>query len=291
VETRILYSPGDLDSEIASLNAMQGRSFEEWAAACHRIRFHEDVSLLPADPFSPAYRATQIALYHHVSGRPTYDPWTSEDVGIPFEQAIDPYPYPFLTKHPAHIGNHFIQLGHILLELAAAHPRGRKLVEYGCGTGFFTLMIAASGYDVTAIDINADALRVLDQLAATRKLKIRTFRGTFGQAPDETERFDLVLFYEAFHHCLDFEALLDTLHRRLTDEGAIVFANEAVYADFEKPWGLRLDGPSLFEIRGKGWFELGFREDFFFELLRRHGWSVTKQPRPPHIDLYVARPT
>jgi SAM-dependent methyltransferase len=208
---------------------------------------------------------------------------------IAFDQAIDPYPYPFITRHPEHIGNHFLQLGHILREMQFAHPSGRRLLEYGCGSGFFTVMIAASGYDVTAVDINADALKVLDALAATRKLTVKTFNGVFGQVPDEDDQFDLVLFYESFHHCLEFHTLLDTLHGRLRDGGVLIFANEAVYPDFDKPWGLRLDGPSLFEIRSKGWLELGFREDFFLELLTRHGWSVTKRSFAPVIDIYVAR--
>ena len=287
-QTTLLHSAAELDAEIVRLEALQQRSFAEWAAARHAIRFHEDVTSLPADPFSPEYRQSQIDLYSRITGRDGYNPWTSEPVEIAFEQAIDPYPYPFNTKHPEHIGNHFLQLGHILRELQAAHPTGRRLIEYGCGSGFFTVMIAASGYDVTAVDINADALKALDALAAARKLPVKTFNGEFGQVPDEAARFDVILFYESFHHCLDFEAALRTLHRRIAPGGVIVFANEPVHADFPKPWGLRLDGPSVFEIRSKGWLELGFREDFFQTLLERTGWKAAKKSFAPVIDIFVA---
>lgn len=285
----LLHSTAELDAEIARLKIVWLRSFEEWAVARHAIRFHEDVSALPTDPFSPEYKAAQLDLYKTITGKSDYDPWTSEPVEIGLEHLTDPYPYPFFTKHPAHIGNHFLQLGHILRELHAAHPTGRRLIEYGCGSGFFTVMIAASGYDVTAVDINSEALGGLNILAATRKLTVKTFNGEFGQVPDETVRFDVILFYESFHHCLNFEPMLRSLHRMLAPGGVIMFANEAVAADFPKPWGLRLDGPSIFEIRSKGWLELGFREDFFFELLGRTGWQVTKHSFPPIIDIFVAR--
>src|SRR5262249_48658565 len=156
-------------------------------------------------------------------------------------------------------------------------------------SGFFTVKFAQCGLDVTAVDINRDNLAVLEALAAARKLKVRTFNGTFLQAPDE-KRYDIVLFYESFHHCLDFEAALIRLRERLAPGGIIIFANEAIYLDFPKPWGLRLDGPSLFEIRTHGWLELGFSEGFFFEMLERHGYTAEKRSHADVIDIFTARP-
>ena len=40
------------------------------------------------------------------------------------------------------------------------------------------------------------------------------------------------------------------------------------------PWGLRLDGESIRSISEFGWMELGFSEDYFGELLMRHGFSL-----------------
>jgi SAM-dependent methyltransferase len=72
-------------------------------------------------------------------------------------------------------------------------------------------------------------------------------------------------FYNSFHHCLDFDVALALLKQRLNPVAIVIFGN--VSRDFPEPWGLRLDGPSLFDIRTKGWLELGFREDFFLDLL------------------------
>jgi hypothetical protein len=42
------------------------------------------------------------------------------------------------------------------------------------------------------------------------------------------------------------------------------------------PWGLRLDGCSLWAIRKNGWMELGFRDDYFRDALARTGWLGRK---------------
>lgn len=286
---RVLTNVSELDVAIEQLEEAGRRSPQERTALCNALTFREDTARLPNDPFSPAYRQAQLDLYGTISGVGDYDPWKAEPTPIIFEQALDPYPYPFITKDPEHIGNQLLQLGHILRAMKAANAAGRSVIEYGCGTGFITTIIAASGFDVTAVDINADALKVLEALAATRKLSVRTFNGMFGEAPDD-RRYDLILFYESFHHCLDFELVLHGLHERLAEGGAVIFANEPIHTNFPKPWGLRLDMASLCEIRRRGWLELGFREDFFRDVMRRCGWAVTKQNLQPVTDIFTARP-
>ena len=51
----------------------------------------------------------------------------------------------------------------------------------------------------------------------------------------------------------------------------LILAGEPVFMDFPKPWGLRLDGPALYDIRRSGWLELGFQEEFFQTLMARTG--------------------
>jgi hypothetical protein len=40
---------------------------------------------------------------------------------------------------------------------------------------------------------------------------------------------------------------------------------------------LRLDGESLYQIRNNGWLELGFKEDYFVQLLESNGLKVDVQ--------------
>jgi len=89
-------------------------------------------------------------------------------------------------------------------------------------------------------------------------------------------QFDAVLFFECFHHCANHQTLIAEFDRVVAPGGKILFAAEPITADFPIPWGLRLDGESLWAIRKHGWMELGFNERYFDSLLARHGWKLTK---------------
>ena len=287
---RVARNAAELDVEIERLRALERQSFSAWLRARARFTFYEDCAALPRDPLSVAYRDAQLALYCAVSGRSAYDPWSAEPDKLPVAELVDPSPYPFNTRDGELIGGHLLAIGHIMQALWRSKPGGgHAVLEYGAGAGFTTVLLAAAGYRMTAVDINADGLAIIDALAAGRKLAIRTHCGEFGDVPVEGERFDIILFYEAFHHCLDFATLLRKLHERLAEGGIVMFAGEPVFRDFPKPWGLRLDGASLWEIRTKGWLELGFREDFFREALARTGWGCEKLSFAGTPDIFVAR--
>ncbi len=288
---RVARTVAELDREVERLHVIGQRSMSEWLRARAGLTFQEDVAALPGDPFSAEYRAAQMALYCLLSGRERYDAPTAEAYSMPIEDFVDPTPYPFSSRDGGLIGSHLVAVGHIMQTVWQRRPEaGLSVLEYGCGTGLTTVMLAASGYRMTAVDINPDMLEVVGRVARDRRLVVRTHRGEFGEVPDESERFDIILFYEAFHHCLDFEGLLTRLHDRLAPGGLLILAGEPVFADFPKPWGLRLDGAALYDIRRSGWLELGFREDFFQELMARTGWRCEKLARPPAPDLFVATP-
>ncbi|HUO22789.1 MAG TPA: class I SAM-dependent methyltransferase [Caulobacteraceae bacterium] len=291
LKLRVVQTPQALDAEIDRLKALLSHSMADWMRARATFTYHEDISRLPTDPLSRAYRDAQVALYCEISGASDYDPWVAEPTTLSMEGALDPAPYPFNTGHGDLIAGHLLGISRIMQVLWGAKPStAHTILEYGCGVGFTTALLAASGYRMTAVDINAEAIGVLNALAAGRRLQVRTHVGAFGEVPDEGERFDIILFYEAFHHCLDFVALLRKLHDRLAVGGILVFAGEPIYADFQKPWGLRLDGASLWEIRTRGWLELGFREDFFRHVLDQTGWQCEKFKSPGTPDIFVARP-
>ena len=286
---RVVRNVPELDAEIEHLRELERRSFSEWLRARASFRFQEDIKALPSDPFSSAYRLAQMELYEQIAGVTGYNPWKAEPVPISVKDAVDPHPFPFSTQDGELIGGHMVAIGNILRTMWGIKPGGgHRILEYGCGTGFSTITLAASRYQVTAVDINADALKVIDTLAAARGLKVTTFNGEFGSIPDESQKFDIILFYESFHHCLDFIPLLGKLHDQLAPDGTILFAGEPIFNDFPKPWGLRLDGASLWEIRTKGWLELGFREDFFLRVLAETGWEGKKLMFPGSPDMFVA---
>src|SRR5262249_50719244 len=134
-----------------------------------------------------------------------------------------------------------------------------------------------TGYRVHAIDIDPNFVEIIGERAARLGLDgVRAEVGEFLGVSALDDRYDAVVFYECFHHCSDHVRLLRDLHDILLLDGQVVLAAEPVTETFYAPWGLRLDGESLWAIRANGWLELGFTETYFLETCLRTGWSVRK---------------
>ncbi len=103
------------------------------------------------------------------------------------------------------------------------------------------------------------------------------------------ERFDRIVFYEAFHHAIDCPSLLRGLHDRLNPGGRVLLCGEPVMPDvFEGvtyPWGPRLDARSVFCMRRSGWMELGFTHRFFLE-----PGSAAGEPEPEPLPSVPTKP-
>jgi SAM-dependent methyltransferase len=132
------------------------------------------------------------------------------------------------------------------------------------------------GHRVTVLDIEQKFLDLVKERARRGNLDVETVHGDFSAIAGLDRQFDAVLFFESFHHCSNHQALIAALDRVIAPEGRVIFAGEPITDGFPIPWGLRLDGEALWVLRRRGWLELGFREDYFVNLLAGHGWHVTK---------------
>lgn len=224
---------------------------------------------LPADPRSAEYREREMGFYRRISGRAAYRADECEQLDLPDSHQRRPFPY--YTRSTAVIGEQLMAIGQIVRTLDL--PPGGTVLEFGPGYGRLTLELARSGLDVTAVDINPQYLDLIGRHAAREDLSVRLVRaGMLDYRPGR--RFDRVVFFECFHHCDDHAALVGRLDELVAPGGAVVFAGEPIDDHLPIPWGVRRDGRSLWAIRGFGWLELGFRTDYFTDLLRRHGWGV-----------------
>lgn len=67
-----------------------------------------------------------------------------------------------------------------------------RVLDAGAGTGFLSLLLAASGYQVTALDVSARMLDVLKSKAGQRGLDVRTVQAD-AASPPHGEEFDAVV--------------------------------------------------------------------------------------------------
>ena len=220
----------------------------------------------PRDPASDAYRVHELALYERLTGKP-YTPANERSVFDLAEGVRSPFPY--RTRTPELVGDQLILLGFLMKAIPMPPPA--RILEFGPGWGNTTEALVKTGYDVTAVEIDPAFVDLIAQRCALNadQLTLHTadmldFRST--------HRFDVILFFESFHHCQDHRRLLRQLHDLLADGGAILFVAEPIM-DLPYPWGLRLDGQSLWAMRQLGWLELGFDRAYFMQALRDTGWT------------------
>ncbi len=232
---------------------------------------------LPNDPYSQEYMQVQLDLYKRVSNRKEYKP-TNEKAYFDVDQCLL-RPFPYFTQSTRLAALHYELISKLLYNLDL--PAGASICEFGFGWGNTTLALAKLGFKVTAVDIEENYCNLVKRRAEQDQVDINIICDDFLWVKETDEKFDAIVFFECFHHCNRFEQLLEAMHHVLNPGGRIYFAAEPIIPDFPMPWGIRLDGESLFVARRNGWMELGFHSDFFLELLSRTGWSGYEQD--PHF--------
>jgi len=236
-------------------------------------QFHMEFPVdLPSDTESEEYRLAQLNLYEFLHGKPYSISNEIDDFDIN-TMALRPFPY--CTESPTTVGNQLIAIGHLIKTMNL--DAGSKILEFGPGWGNTTISLARMGYEVTAIDINDSFLALINERAERKNLKVETIQGDFSLITELDKKFDAVIFFECFHHCFNHQKLIADLNSVVAPGGKVIFAAEPITDNFPIPWGLRLDGESLWAIRRHGWLELGFQETYFRQLLSQHGWSLHKE--------------
>ena len=102
--------------------------------------------------------------------------------------------------------------------------RGRRVLEYGCGLGYVTTLLARSGAVVSAFDLSAASIEVARRRAQLHRVADRI---EFTVAPGEDlpygdDSFDLVLGIAILHH-LDVARAGPELRRVLRSGGRAAF--------------------------------------------------------------------
>lgn len=297
---QVRVSPSEFDAVLDRL----GGGVPDAAEYVRLTKFVLDVPdvarLNGLDPFSDDYHRGVLDLYLALRSRPDeegaggYTPERDEAPSYDVPEAIWTGLVPWSFRDAAMTGEHLYAWGHILRHLGLGP--GGSVLEYGPGSGQLLLMLARMGYRACGVDIDRVAVEVIRQQAARMSLPIEVEQARFGEGFG-TERFDAVMFYEAFHHAIDFQALLRSLHGRIKPGGRLLLCGEPVVEaprpDVPYAWGPRLDALSVFCMRRFGWMELGFSQDFLLEAARRAGWQVVFHSFPGcgRANLYVLTPT
>jgi 2-polyprenyl-3-methyl-5-hydroxy-6-metoxy-1,4-benzoquinol methylase len=282
---RVLHTLDELDAMLAYLDERAHVSDDELRRGFQTFRM-DITPAMPVDPFSEGYRLAVMELYAWLHGSP-YE-LKNEKSDFEFERFVN-VPFPYSTQSGPTVGNHLMAIGHVIRTLDL--PAQSRVLELGPGWGNTTIALAQMGHAVTAIDISKEFVDLIQARAERVHTRVNVMVGDFSTIRDIEGEFDAVLFFESFHHSTHHLDLLASLDRVVARGGRVLFAAEPIEDEYYLPWGPRLDGESLWAIRSKGWFELGFRRSYFLEALRRAGWSAQQVdcPQQPAAGILVAR--
>tara|TARA_R110000868_G_scaffold375711_1_gene640370 strand:+ start:5129 stop:6367 length:1239 start_codon:yes stop_codon:yes gene_type:complete len=264
------YRAGDLDEFVRKSDELGGPGAAEcnqyWHEFSYAVATPIDQDL---DPFSEGYYAAQMNLYRELSGR-EFEQAINElgDIDISAHiSAANPYNH----GSPAGLAVHLERLARALK--FAKPPLGGKMLDMGCGWGLSSELAAYSGLDVTSIDINPQFVDLINQRASAGDRMISARQSSFDSFASE-EQYDIIQFYECFHHAAKPWKLIERMAAHLKPEGKIVLAGEPFNEIWWKNWGLRLDALSVYCIRKFGWFESGWSQSFLLNAFQRSGLDV-----------------
>ncbi len=247
---------------------------------------------LPRDPFSAGYAEKQWEFFLKMSGRGQYN---IDDEGnvFDFQKNKDSF-YPFNTGSPDIVGRALISQS-MAIRAMNLSP-GAKIVEFGPGWGNITVNLALMGYAVTAVEANQPFIDLINYRAGKHGKSVNAEKedmATFARSTTET--FDAALFVASFHHCRYHFEMLESLSRIVRKGGCICLCEEPIfYAKnpfLPYPWGLRLDGLSLYFVRKFGWLEIGFQFGYLRKAMSAFNFDVLRIPSymPGIADVIVGR--
>lgn len=276
----------DLDLEIKRVEERARISDDEMRLALSEFSYVTKHNF-PDDPYSKEYFDAQINLYLEISRKSSY---TVENEYTPFDfEALKNNPYPYCTKSATTVGEQLIAIGFLIKTMNLA-PNSH-ILEFGAGWGNTTLNFAQMGYRVTAVEIDPSLINLIKYRTEMLSKEVRLIQQDMLSFSDKDSlEYDAVLFSACFHHCADHLNLLKNLHKLISNDGLIAFAAEPI-ADFPHPWGVRLDGISVWSIRQFGWLELGFDTSYFLRTLLLFGWTPKRYRSndTPLSDVIIAR--
>jgi SAM-dependent methyltransferase len=241
------------------------------------------------DPFSPEYVAQQHRLWRLVAGVDRdYEVEADEKEADWGEVDAVRFPGHFKRRDPGAVvaaSDHVLAIG-MMLKHCGLKP-GDWALEYGAGFAQTALTLARLGVNVDTVDVSERFCGWVRDQADFFGVPLTAFQGRFGDAPRPGRTYQVVWFYESFHHCLDFARIVRELPKLLAPRGRVILAGEPIvereYEAVPYPWGLRLHSEVVAVVRRQRWFELGFSEDFLFELFAHAGFVMQRIDCEPSL--------
>ena len=111
--------------------------------------------------------------------------------------------------------------------------RGPRILDVGCSEGVLEILLARKGFNVTGVDINAEALAFARDLLAREpeevSARVRFIHGDLAQARLLDDRFDTLVMGEILEHLEDPQTLLNRSLDLIRPDGRVIITTPFGY--------------------------------------------------------------
>jgi SAM-dependent methyltransferase len=95
------------------------------------------------------------------------------------------------------------------------------VIDFGCGTGFYTIPLAKTAKRVVGIDVQAKMLKMAGRYAEKSNVKVQFYESDGKNIPLPDSTADLIFLRRVFHELEDKQAVLQELTRLLKQNGRL----------------------------------------------------------------------
>jgi 2-polyprenyl-3-methyl-5-hydroxy-6-metoxy-1,4-benzoquinol methylase len=121
------------------------------------------------------------------------------------------------------------------LRTSKTESRAPKILEVGCGLGYFTYALAEAGWDVTGIDLSSKAIGW-----ATEHFGPYYSTKSLEDLDAERQRFDVIVMNQLIEHIPDIHPFVAGAVKLLTEDGALLITTPNKTTWSERVWETEL---------------------------------------------------
>ena len=113
-------------------------------------------------------------------------------------------------------------LANVGLLMSLMRPPPGRIVEFGCGTGWFGQFFAQRGYELQGIDISPEAIAAAERLKTERGITTASYQVADYEEVRLEPVADYVIFHDALHHAESESAALRAAYQALRPDGMVL---------------------------------------------------------------------
>jgi len=137
--------------------------------------------------------------------------------------------------------DYLIYLYHLATyRFSLSYVRSKRILDFGCGTGYGTALIAPECKSVIGADISADAIRYASSKYSDPRVQFVVVKNVEEEdLPFREGEFDVVLSLQVIEHIKDIDRYLSEIYRVLKVGGVFIAATPdrtTRLLSFQKPW-------------------------------------------------------